>query len=31
LIEGAFNATGRTCKVTPLGPDGTGGCRFEIT
>jgi predicted ArsR family transcriptional regulator len=31
LIEGAFNATGRTCKVTPLGPDGTGGCRFELT
>jgi predicted ArsR family transcriptional regulator len=30
LLEGALCATGAACAVTPLGPDGSGGCTFRV-
>lgn len=29
LLEGALAAAGSNRKLTPLGPDASGGCRFE--
>jgi predicted ArsR family transcriptional regulator len=31
IVEGALVARGRACRVRPEGPDGTGGCRFELS
>ena len=30
LIEGAMTSGGSPCTLTPLGPDGLGGCRFRV-